>query len=213
VIIVAADSYQTNTSLITVPHGFFFVTTTELICKIRQMGDVFFSAVNILSDGDFNVWSMASVILNSTGTLESRIARFDAEMERTLPAVMVRLRNKHSPEYTNRIGKSVSEVVVATMDGKTPVMFVRYYMSSLLTSGDVLIEARGTSCPGDDCPEGVRFAATGEHRAIDAQLEADSALWDQDAAALAKRLRGYVQLEIDEFPEKLDLIEQFFLPA
>jgi hypothetical protein len=193
-VIIASDSYVTRRTGNSPAR-----ITVE--CKIHSVNGVFFSIVGILFEGDFVAQEVAARHLTVSRTLPEAIKAFDSEMESRLPAVMASLRRKGSPDYTNRIGKSVTEVIFATMSGSTPVMYVRYYMSSLLPNGDIRVEAKGLACPGTDCAEGVKFAATGEHTAIDASMGTNKGPWNP--ATLAARLRSYVQMEIDELPTQV----------
>jgi len=170
-------------------------------CKIHSVNGVFFSIVGILFDGDFVAQEVAERQLKASRPLPETIKAFDAEMEEKLPVVMADPRRKGSPDYNNRIGKSVTEVIFAAMSGNTLLMYVRYYMSRLLPNGDIKVEAKGIACPGPDCAEGVKFAATGEHRAIDASLGTDKDPWNP--ATLVSRLHSNVQMEIDELPAQV----------
>lgn len=166
-IVIASDSYITLTQ----GGG---PSTVRIECKVNRLGGLFFAEAGILFDEDFVVSEIAARALSqNAGRPRDGVETFDSEMKSRLPAVMVRLRRKKSPDYRNRIGKSATEVVFGGISNGVLVMYIRYFMSRRLPNGDVSISVKGVDCPGPQCESGVKFAALGEHRAIDKSLSQD----------------------------------------
>jgi len=189
-IVIGADSKVTDS---------FGDEVKRLSCKILQVGNLFvaFEGLEIDRQSGFNVQTIALKTLKTrqTASVADTVSNFTGVLVSQLFDELPRLK-KGAPEAYNRKiegGQSFLRVIIVGFERGRPLIFVRSFRATRITSDVVGVTVVPDDCLSD-CPGEVVTRFLGETDAIDGLPEETPGFW---RAGLIDGVRRLVQTEIE----------------
>ena len=188
-IVVAADSK--------VVHG-DDSPDPDPLCKIRQIGDMFFAVHGMAEDtpSGFNVFPIIIKSGQQGGTISDRIAIFENLAKAPLEEALERLRVQKPIVYQrNCIDIAPLGVIFFGFESNELVFYYRRFVVNPHAGPPVSVNIERRGCPGPDCPTGIAAVFVGPTEHVQRFMRNTPEYWKRNLIDVA---RSFVQMEIDE---------------
>ena len=192
-LVVAADSKELNL------EG---NATSNLVCKIRQVGGVFFTVHGMSGEAatGFDAFRIIDGAVRAKGTLHDIVMRSIEALRGPLESAVNHIRTNNPPEFKRHFinHDALGLIIFGVEEGDVVLCQVGFATSG---SGEkpISITVQRHRCPGPDCDSGIVQFLVGPDEATKQEfLRANPVDWKSDLVAMS---RSFVQKQIEAHPE------------
>jgi hypothetical protein len=175
---------------------------TRTVCKIGVSPNVIWGESGILDIPirSFSVDRIAAASVAIAGTLDTRIAAFEATIVPILIEILNALKVSNPPDWfvRNYENQAALEMVFIAFEDDVPHLHLKNFVAqSDQITGNVSVEVKKT----DHSDGQSRIVLLGRHEAADSELSKNSAIWRE--FGLIGGVRHLIEIEITAVPEEV----------
>ena len=200
-IIIASDSLQKFIIPSTGPDA-PAKSIRESVCKIRQLGNIFYAISGSLVSNTKTGFDVDKVIAESfqkDADIADNASRFEKEIQKPLEEALENVKIEHPNYFEQSIySHDFIQILIAGIENNVPILVVLGITVVSSLHEPVRIETNKYGCQGSTCPQELFLIAVGKHDVLDRYVYDNPNIWNTSLINAARRL---VELEIADKPE------------
>jgi hypothetical protein len=170
---------------------------TELVCKIRQIGNVFVSVHGLLEYRltGFEIWDVISLSVRDHGGIAAKAKAFESSVKDPLTRALDQIRLSNPNDYVQQFLTKPAALGVIFFGVDSDTLVLNYRGFKVALGG---LEIIRIDCPGGSCPDGnFSYILVGDNKEENEEFKRInfSGPFEENLVDIARK---YVQIAIDK---------------